>query len=415
MSDKTLAQGFCDDRFSAVKKAFTTNFESGSETGASCAVAVDGKLVVDLWGGYADKSCTRPWERDTIVNVFSMTKVMTAVSAMMLVDRGQLDLDAPVARYWPEFAANGKADIPVRYLFSHASGLAGWQEPVNHDTIYDWDKATSMLAAEKPFWEPGKGSGYHGLTMGYLLGELVRRITGKSVGTFFRDEIARPLDVDFHIGTPAECDSRIAEVITAAPLKPSEPGYVQVNKNSLRARVMANEQIDIARANETAWRRAEIPAANGHGNARAAVKVASVLACGGSLDGVKLMTRNTIRKMLEEQTNGKDWMLGDHIRWGLGVELDIPERTIGKNSFSWGGAGGSIVVVDLDRKLAWAYVMNRGSHGAHFKDPRNRAIAAAIDTCLPAKTAKRSASPIIAPVDSGKTVKAAKPRKVKAG
>ena len=205
------------------------------------------------------------------MNVFSMTKVMTAVCAWMLVDRGLLDLDAPVATYWPEFAQNGKERIPVRYLLSHQSGLAGFAEPVALETLYDWDRVTRLLAAMKPLWEPGKGSGYHGITQGYLVGEVVRRITGKTLGTFFRDEVALPLGVDFHIGTGQEYDHRIAELVPPPVLRPGDAGYVAPDPTSVQGIVRMNSaQGGLGMGNEIGWRRAEIPAANGHGNARAA-------------------------------------------------------------------------------------------------------------------------------------------------
>jgi len=375
-------QGYCDPRFSKVKEAFQKNFDSGLEVGASVAVTVDGKFVVDLWGGYADAARTRPWKQDTIANVYSTTKVMTALCALMLIDRGQLDLDAPVARYWPEFAQNGKEKMPVRYLLSHQAGLAGFEAAITDDTLYDWGRATSLLAAQKPWWEPGTASGYHGITMGYLVGEVVRRITGKTLGTFFREEVAIPLNADFYIGLPEKYDRRVAELIPAPALKPGDPGYAAPDPDSIRGRSM--KSLNPNQANETAWRRAEIPAANGHGNAHSVARVGAALACGGELDGVRLLKLATIEKALEEQCDGTDLVLGDHIRWGLGVELNIKERPHSPNprTFSWGGAGGSIIVVDLDAKLSWSYVMNRCSQGAHFKDQRNRAIAQALNAIM---------------------------------
>ncbi|MHA2181018.1 MAG: serine hydrolase domain-containing protein, partial [Promethearchaeota archaeon] len=209
MVEEIEIHGFCDDRFTAVKEAFQQNFKTEGEVGASFAATINGKFVVDIWGGYADKAKSRPWEKDTIVNVFSTTKVMTIICALMLVDRGQLDLDVPVAKYWPEFAKNGKDKILVRQIFSHTSGLAGWEEKITIDDLYNWNKAVSLLAAQKPWWDPGTSSGYHALTHGYLLGELVRRITGKSLGTFFREEVSNPLNADFHIGFGQELDNRV--------------------------------------------------------------------------------------------------------------------------------------------------------------------------------------------------------------
>ncbi len=206
----TTVGGSCDERFTAVKDAFTANFDSGLDVGASVAVVVDGEMVVDLWGGFADEAKTTPWTRDTIINVWSTTKTMTFLSALILADRGELDFHAPVAKYWPEFAANGKEGVEVRMLMGHTAGLSGWQEPIAAEDLEDWEKCTSLLAAQAPWWEPGTASGYHALTQGYLVGEVVRRITGASIGTFYAKEIAGPLGADFHIGTGPECDDRVA-------------------------------------------------------------------------------------------------------------------------------------------------------------------------------------------------------------
>ena len=173
-------EGFVGDKFAAVRDAFEANLASGADLGASFCATQGGEVIVDLWGGFADEAKTRPWEKDTIVNVYSTTKTMTFISALLLADRGQLDFDAPVAKYWPEFAANGKADIKVSHLMAHSAGLSGWREPITKEDLYDWEKCVSLLAAQAPLWEPGTQSGYHAITQGYLVGEVVRRITGKS-------------------------------------------------------------------------------------------------------------------------------------------------------------------------------------------------------------------------------------------
>src|SRR5579871_6432344 len=214
MADGSVA-GFVGEKFPAVREAFENNLESGLDIGASFAATKDGQLIVDLWGGWADEAKTRPWEKDTIVNVYSTT--MTALTALLVADRGELDFGQRVAHYWPEFAQNGKADIKVSHLMSHSSGLAGWEEKVTMEDMYDWEKATSLLAAQAPWWEPGTQSGYHAMTQGYLVGEVIRRVTGKTVGTVFREEIAEPLGADFHIGLPASEDARVADLIPPPP------------------------------------------------------------------------------------------------------------------------------------------------------------------------------------------------------
>src|SRR5690348_183024 len=202
LATKNTVDGFTYDGFEEVRKVLAGHLESGQDVGASFCATKNGETVVDLWGGYADPARTRPWVKDTIVNVYSTTKTMTALTALLLADRGLIDFGAPVARYWPEFAANGKSRVTVAQIMSHSSGLSGWREPVTKQDLYDWHPAVERLAAQEPFWEPGTASGYHAVTMGFLVGEVVRRVTGKSLGTVFREEIAQPLGADFHIGLP---------------------------------------------------------------------------------------------------------------------------------------------------------------------------------------------------------------------
>ncbi len=360
MSNTVEIHGNCDERFSRVKNAFARNFKSGLEVGASFAATIDGEFVIDIWAGHADGAKTRPWERDTIVNVYSTTKIMTVLCTLMLVDRGLLDLDAPVAKYWPEFAQEGKDKLPVRYLFSHTAGLPGFDEKIPVKALYDWDRIVNLLAAQKPWWEPGTKSGYHALTHGYLLGELVRRITGKSVGTFFREEVAKPLKADFHIGLPEELDSRVGELIP-----PKMPDFNKIAKQfnvdmSIAMKVLTNPALTAKHSRTRAWRAAEIPAANGHGNARSVARITSALARGGEVDNVRLLSLGTIEKSIEEQSYGNDLILFLPTRFGLGWGLTSKDRHIGPNprTFYWGGWGGSLAVVDLDAKLSFSYVMN---------------------------------------------------------
>lgn len=355
-------QGHCDARFAAVRDAFADNFREGREVGASFAATVDGEFVVDLWGGHADAARTRPWERDTIVNVYSTTKVMTGIAALILVDRGAIDLDAPVATYWPEFAQAGKEKLPVRYLFSHMSGLAGFEEPISVDTLYDWDACTSLLAAQAPWWEPGTRCGYQAINHGYLLGELVRRVSGRSLGTFFRQEVAEPLGADFHIGLDASLDARVGELIP-----PPETGWgEEPEPGSIAAKVSGNPSGDLAAAAGTrAWRAAEIPAVNGHGNARSVARIASAMACGGAVDGVRLMSRDTVDLAIEEQIEDFDLVTPEmRVRYGLGFALRcdsiwMPNMGPSPRAFFWGGYGGSFCVMDPDARVSYGYVMNR--------------------------------------------------------
>ena len=361
MKNSIKINGFCDEQFERVKNAFVRNFKSDLEVGASFAATINGKFVIDMWAGHADAAKTSSWEQDTIVNVYSTTKVMTVLCTLMLVDRGLLDLDAPVAKYWPEFAQAGKEKLPVRYLFSHTAGLPGFDEKIPVEALYDWDRIINLLAAQKPWWKPGTKSGYHAITHGYLLGELIRRITGKTVGTFFREEVTNPLNADFHIGLPEELDSRVGELIP-----PEMPDLEKVAEQfnfdvTMAIKTLSNPPLTAELSRTRAWRGAEIPAANGHGNARSVARIISALACGGEVDNVRLLSLETIEKSIEEQSYGPDLVLILPIRFGLGWGLTSKEMPIGPNprTFYWGGWGGSLAVVDLDAKLSFSYVMNK--------------------------------------------------------
>lgn len=352
----TQIHGTCDERFGPVREAFEKNFTERGDLGASVAVSYQGELVVDLWGGHRDRAATLPWEEDTIVNVYSSTKTMAALCLLVLADRGAVDLHAPVTRYWPEFGQNGKESIEVRHFLSHSAGLAGLDEPFTVEDVYDWEKMTDALARQAPWWEPGTASGYHAVTQGHLIGEVVRRVTGQSLGTFFRTEIAEPLGADFHIGTPREHFPRIAELAppTSAPAGEASP-------DSIAARAFRSPAITAHAAATDGWRLAEIPAANGHGNARGIVRVQTAVANLGTAFGVKLLSEAGARRVFDEQTNGTDLVLGVPVRFGMGYGLTSEVMPMGPNQHIayWGGWGGSTVVVDQDARLCVSYVMNR--------------------------------------------------------
>ena len=348
--------GTCKPQFERVKAVFEENFEQRGDVGASVAVSLEGETMVDLWAGHRDRARTLPWAQDTIVNVYSTTKTMTALAALLLADRGELDLYAPVKRYWPEFAQNGKDKVEVRHFLSHSAGLSGMDEPMSDQDVYDWEKMVTALARQAPWWEPGTASGYHALTQGHLIGEVVRRVTGVSLGQFFRRELAEPLGADFHIGTGPEHDHRIGELIPpkTAPADESKP-------NSIAARTFANPFI-AARASATrAWRAAEIPAANGHGNARSVMKVQTLAANLGVANGKRLMSEAGCRAIFDEQTFGKDLVLGVPVKFGMGYGITTDAMPMGPNPniAYWGGWGGSTAVIDLDARLCISYVMNR--------------------------------------------------------
>jgi CubicO group peptidase (beta-lactamase class C family) len=377
--------GTCEARFDAVKDAFAANFEHNDDVGASVAVTMHGEPVVDLWGGSLDKAGTTPWERDTIINVYSTTKTMTCLSLLVLASRGLVDVDAPVARYWPEFAAAGKGNVLVRHLLSHTAGLPGWDQRLEPTDIYDWDKVTALLAEQATWWEPGWKSGYHAVTQGNLVGEVVRRVDGRSVGRFFADEIAGPLGADFHIGVAPEDDHRVARVIPAPPLVfGSADGSVVPERDSIPYRA-ANPRLIAEQSWEIPWRRAEIPAAGGHGNARGVAMAQSVVSAGGTARGVELLSKDVIDRIFDVQAAGRDLVLGIGVTFGVGYGLNSPRNPISPNErvCYWGGWGGSLVVSDVDASMTMAYVMNRMGEGTVGDDRAHtilRAVYASLDS-----------------------------------
>jgi len=353
----TEIHGTCDEQFEPVRAAFEKNFDDGVELGASVYVTRAGQPVVDLWAGDAD-SHGRPWESDTIANVYSTTKTMAATCVLMLADRGEVDLDAPVSEYWPEFKANGKEAVLVRHVMSHTAGLSGFDPAIAPSDLYDWDKVVAHLAAQAPWWEPGTASGYHAVTQGYLQGEIVRRVTGRTIGTFFREEVAQPLGADFHIGLPASEDHRVAEIIPPASALDALGG---VDVDSIAARTLLSCPLDATEPATREWRAAEIPAAGGVGNARPIGRVHSALANGGEVAGVRLLSAAGVERILEEQSNGTDLVLNFPMRFGMGFGLMSDAIPLSPNprAFFWGGWGGSIALTDLDEAMTVTYVMNR--------------------------------------------------------
>jgi CubicO group peptidase (beta-lactamase class C family) len=355
--------GRCDERFESVRDALARNLDSGEELGASIVLDLDGDILVDMWGGFRDQDRTVPWTDDTITNVWSTTKTITSLAALMLVDRGELDVDAPVARYWPEFAANGKQGVLVRHVMSYASGVSGLDQPAVVEDLYDWEGSTSRFAAQAPWWEPGTASGYHALNYGHLVGEIVRRVSGKTLKQFVADEIAGPLGADFQIGALERDWGRIADVVPPPPL----PFDVEaLGPDSITVKTLTGPLVMAETANTPAWRHADIGAANGHGNARSVARVMSVVARGGEVDGIRLLGPQTIDLIFREQQNGVDLVLGLPLRMGIGYGLPepatLPEIPEGKICF-WGGWGGSMIVMDVGRRMTFSYMMNRMGAG----------------------------------------------------
>ena len=355
--------GHVDERFSALSEVLDAQLESGEELGAAISVNLGGQTLVDVWGGYADAARTIPWGEDTIVNVWSTTKEITALAILMLVEQGLVDLDAPVATYWPEFAQHGKHDILVKQVMSHTSGVSGWDQPFVAEDMYDWEKSTSQLAAQAPWWEPGTASGYHAQNQGHLLGEIVRRVSGLPLKQFVAERIAAPLGVDLQIGAKAEDDDRVAEIIPPPPL-----GFdlATMDPTSPTVRTLTGPVSDAALANTIPWRRADMGALNGHTNARALARTFSTISLGGEVDGARLLSPATIERIFEEQSHGPDLVLGVPLRFGIGFALpeptSIPYVPSEKVCF-WGGWGGSMTLMFPDRGLTVSYVMNRMAPG----------------------------------------------------
>lgn len=367
MTSEIAVQGFAADAYDGVRPVFEENLATGRDVGASFCVTVEGDIVVDVWGGFADDGRSRPWLQDTIVGVYSTTKTVTALTALLLADHGELDLDAPVARYWPEFAANGKKHVTVAQVMSHSSGLSGWEEPITAEDLLDWEKATGLLAAQAPFWEPGTASGYHAITQGYLVGEVIRRVTGQTVGTVFREQLAVPLGIDFHIGLPESAERRVADLIP-----PDDAAPFSGPQSPLQHNAVTNPLLDVSITRTRTWRAAEIPAIGGIGNARSLARLHAVLATGGMAGGRRIMSEAGCRKALELQVEGRDLVLDIPIRFGLGfaVGAGMPHP----NTLYWGGYGGSLVIVDLDAGMTLAYTMNKMT-GTTTGDERSLGLA----------------------------------------
>jgi CubicO group peptidase (beta-lactamase class C family) len=378
--------GTCDARFARVRDLFTEQLANPDELGAAVAVTFEGRPVVDLWAGHADLERTRAWRQDTIVNLFSTTKGMAAICAHRLVDQGKLDLDAPVARYWPEFAQADKGAIPVRWLLDHSAGLAAVIDPLPPTALYEWDVMARALAAQAPLWDPGREHGYHAVTYGYLVGELVRRITGQSVGRYFRDEIAGPLGAELWIGTPPDFDARTADLLMEGP-KPGEQNMFAeiIAKAKPYALKAFMNPIPTGGFNSRVWRGAEIPAANGTGNARALARIYGALACGGTLDGVGVLSPEAIDRARTEQRSGPDNVIPIlDTKFGLGFQIGTAAEPIGPNprAFGHSGMGGSLGFADPEARVGFGYAMNRMESGLFLIGPRATALMNAVFASL---------------------------------
>lgn len=381
---ETRAQGWVDSGFEPVREAFEANFERHGEVGAACCVHLHGRKVADLWGGVTTRGGSEPYGPDTLQMVWSTTKGVTAIAAHILAQEGKLDFDAPVVEYWPEFGAEGKEDIPVRWLFSHQAGLAAIDRPLDLDAVLAWTPVVEALAAQSPFWKPGTAHGYHTFTYGWLAGEVIRRVSGGTVGEFVAERIARPLHAEFWIGLPEAEDHRVAPVIPAAPPAPGAPldplTQRLLDPTTLTHKSFANPAIPPAAFNEYPFRGAEVPAGNGIGSARALSRIYA--ACIGEVDGVRLLDAATLERATATQARGEDLVMPYETHYGTGFQLSFPFRPMaGEASFGHYGSGGSVGFADQRLGIAFGYVMNQ-MRPAYGLDPRTAGLVDALLGCL---------------------------------
>lgn len=383
MGGETPIHGSVEPGFSGVAEAFAANFAEHGDIGAAVCLYHQGRPVVDLWGGDADREAGRPWERDTIQLVFSTTKGMTATCIHLLAERGLLDLDAPVATYWSEFAAQGKGGIPLRWVLSHQAGLAAVAGEVTLDDVLGWDGVVEAIAAQAPVWEPGTAHGYHARSFGWILGEVVRRVTGRSLGRFFAEEVAAPLGLDFFIGLPADELPRVAHLYP--PVVEPEVQEVMdafMGPDTLLGQVLAGPSNLFGY--DDMWNRpevlaAEMPSSNGVGSARAVARMYAALV--GEVDGVRLLRPDTVARATEVQVDGPDHVIGLPMPFGLGFMTPPPFGP--PSSFGHAGAGGSLGIADPEREWALGYVMNQMQLGL-TGDARSSGLVEAVMAALDA-------------------------------
>ncbi len=390
MPEMTPAAGTCAPEFDAVRDAFEQNFADRGEIGAAVAVWVEGDLVVNLWGGHADAGETRPWRQDTLASIFSGSKGLTSTCVHLLADRGELDLSAPVARYWPEFAQAGKQDITVAMVLGHRSGVIGPREPVDWRDVTDWDGVCERIAAAEPWWEPGTAQGYHMVSFGFILGEVVRRLTGRTIGQYLRTEVAEPLGIDVHIGLPPEEHHRCADMVNKPHIRDvlaagSAPGYpVSLDEHPMAGLAIAMGFVpdDELGSNEIdLWRRIEFPATNAHVSALGMATFYNALA------QEKLLSREHMELCRISQGGfDTDMVLGPRVAdhgWGLGYMLN-QRGVAGPNlrTFGHGGSGGSFAFVDLEHRIGYAYVMNHFDATKCNADPRTVALSNQVYSAL---------------------------------
>ena len=371
--------------FEPVRQVFADLWKD-IEIGASFCAWHRGEKVVDIWGGYADVDMSRPWEKDTLVNVYSTTKGLASVAIAALYDEGKIDYDEKVVNWWPEFGAEGKQDVTVAQLLSHQAGLCGVETKLEVEDLYNWDKMVNLLAAQRPLWKPGEGAGYHAVTWGYFPGELVRRITGKTLGQYFREKIAEPLNADFYIGLPSTESGRVATL--NGPNRARKKPRVAANANAQMPKLypiaLLNPSISpFKHASSDEWRRAEIAAANGQANARGIATIYAALAMGGELNGTRIMSEHAIREATKLEVDMQvDLVTGRPMRRARGFMLNT-EGAYGPNpnAFGHAGAGGSVGFADRENQVAIGYAMNQMQADLDAK-PRSLVLTNAFYKCL---------------------------------
>ena len=383
--------GHVESAFEPVKEAFEANFSERGDVGAACCVYVDGRKVVDLWGGLADSKSGRAWEEDTLALVYSTTKGVTAICVHRLAQEGLLDLDVPVASYWPDFGSAGKERVTVRHLLSHQAGLPALDARITPEQAYAWEPAVEALAKQAPFWEPGTRHGYHAVTYGWLVGEVVRQVTGRSVGRYLAEEIVPRLGLDLWIGLPDREESRVARLLPPGPVKLSREELAAMPPEQLeRLQAMADPGSLLQRAlnptdppfsyNRPELHRAELPAANGIGTARSLARLYAATI--GPVEGTRLLTDETVAAATAEQSFGPDAVLALDTRFGSGFFLPSPfSPLMGPRSFGHAGAGGSLAFADPEAGVGFAYVMNQMQQGLSA-DPRPASLVSALRAAL---------------------------------
>jgi CubicO group peptidase (beta-lactamase class C family) len=371
--------GFAAPGFELVRDAFVDNFsrdDGEPEIGAAVAVYHRGECVADLWGGHADRACSRPWARDTLINVWSATKGVVALAVAILVDQGRLRYQDKVATHWPEFAEGGKSEITVAQMMSHQAGLNGFSEPTTIADFQDPVRLASRLAAQTPFWPPGSLASYHAVTYGILAGELVRRVSGQDVGGFIRDTIAAPLGAEFYLGLPAGLEWRVGEIVG-----PAISGVAAMELPVIPARAVANPRLAPESPNNRAWRAAQMPALNGQAAAQGLGRIYGALANGGTLDGATVISPDGIAQLRAPRYPGPDLMLGPR-QWAAGMSFDVaPIFGPHAETFGHTGWGGAFGCANVERRVGIGYVMNRMG-GRVVGNPRGAALCAAVFACV---------------------------------